>query len=497
MKLSALMHAAIPTITVEVDGNIEGITVDSRAVASGDLFMACQGISSDARQFIPEAIARGAAAVLYEADNLPAGFVSPTHVPAFAVSNLSKQVGHVASAFYQHPSKDLQVVGVTGTNGKTSCSHFIAHALHDAHAPSAVIGTVGQGQLGRMADTQATTPPPIRLHRQLAAFKQEGVRTVSMEVSSHALAQGRTAGVAFDVALFTNLTQDHLDYHKDMDDYASVKASLFSAPGLSKAVFNADDTFGRQLIAHYCDKLTVWAYGINSKPIKGVPMVTAHDIQQDTHGLTATISSPDGQGVLTSPQWGQFNLSNILAMISVLGVMGVPLAQALARAQTLPTVKGRMQRFGGKQGQPLVVVDYAHTPDALDQVCQALRAHHPGKLWCVFGCGGNRDQGKRAIMGRIADRYADHIILTNDNPRFEEPEAIVADIKSGITTSESLDVILDRASAIDTAIKRAGAQDIILIAGKGHEAYQEVKRDKLIFSDIDQIQIALQEQAND
>jgi len=474
MRLSELL-AGIAESPLSRDPEIRGLTLDSRAVEPGDLFLALPGTRTDGRQYIAGALARGAAAIVYEAD----GPEPDTHgVVAVGLRNLRDQVGRLADRFFGSPSRKLKVIGVTGTNGKTTTTQLLAQALDRGDGRCGLIGTMGSGFPGALDPSQHTTPDAVSVHRLLAGFVQAGAKSVCMEVSSHALDQARVAGVAFDVAVFTNLTRDHLDYHGDMDAYAAAKARLFDFPHLEAAVINADDRFGQALVTRTRPGVRVVGFGLEQGDVR------ARAVVPSTEGLAMQVITPQGEIAIRSALLGRFNASNLLAVLAVLLVLGIPLAEAaLALAQAKP-VAGRMERFGGTT-QPLVVVDYAHTPDALDKVLAALREHTEGKLLCVFGCGGDRDRGKRPLMGAIAERLADIVILTNDNPRHEDPQAILDEITGGMRTTPT--VVPDRTRAIRAALSESRAGDIVLVAGKGHEDYQQVGDRRLPYSDRETI----------
>jgi UDP-N-acetylmuramoyl-L-alanyl-D-glutamate--2,6-diaminopimelate ligase len=480
MRLSALLAGLVDTPPVQ-DPEIRGLTIDSRAVETGFLFLAVPGARTDGRRFITGALARGAAAVLYEAD----GAEPDTHgVPAIGVPRLREHIGHLADRFYGSPSRRLKVIGVTGTNGKTTTTQLIAQALDRADRRCGLIGTLGSGFPGTLDPSLHTTPDAVSVQQLLAGFAEAGASAVCMEVSSHALDQARVSGVVFDVAVFTNLTRDHLDYHGDMDAYAAAKARLFDFPHLEAAVINADDRFGQALIERSRARIRVIGFGLESGEIR------AHSVVPSADGLAMRVSTPHGEVALKSPLLGRFNAANLLAVLAVLLVVGMPLAEAaLAVAQARP-VAGRMERFGGDD-QPLVVVDYAHTPDALDKALRALREHTRGKLVCVFGCGGDRDRGKRPLMGAIAERLADVVILTNDNPRHEDPQAILTEIAGGMRTTPS--IVPDRVHAIRAALAESGPGDIVLVAGKGHEDYQQIGDRRLPYNDRDTVRDLLGE----
>nr|MDQ2694203.1 UDP-N-acetylmuramoyl-L-alanyl-D-glutamate--2,6-diaminopimelate ligase [Pseudomonadota bacterium] len=427
----------------------------------------------------------GAMAVLWEPPYAGPGVARD--LPLLAVDGLSRQVGHIAGRFFGHPSRDLKVVGITGTDGKTSCAHFIAQALHGPRTPSAILGTLGYGVYGRTTPASHTTPEALTLHRLLAAFRDQGVAQVAMEVSSHALEQGRVAGVDFAAAVLTNVTRDHLDYHGSLGAYAAAKQRLFTDCRPAAAVLNLDDAVGRSLAGALAGGgRRVVGYGLGARPTDGLDgFVWGEDLQLYPAGLGLRISSSWGAAQLHAGLLGHFNASNLLAALAALLALELPLAEAVRRLSQATTVAGRMERFGGEGGRPLAVVDYAHTPHALERVLTALKEHLQGRLWCVFGCGGDRDPGKRPEMGAIAERYADHLIVTDDNPRREDPQRIVGQILAGMQNPAAAQVIRDRRQAILTALGGAAAADIILIAGKGHEDYQLLGAQRLPFSDRD------------
>ncbi len=489
---------------------VSGLTLDSRRVAAGDVFFACAGGRVHGRTFIDQAIAAGASAVLEETAtgqeasvrwhsapgenagaNASVNASAGRKVPVVEIPALSQQVGVIAERFYGEPSRHLLMVGVTGTNGKTSVSHFLAHALQAAGgetAASGLLGTLGNGLVGALAPASHTTPDAITLHALLAQLRERGARSVVMEVSSHGLEQGRVNGVAFDTAVFTNLSRDHLDYHGDMAAYGRAKQRLFTWPGLHHAVINSDDAFGRELLSGLPAGVNGVAYGLDEASLSPAPGGTllGRIRRQDTHGLCLEVDGSWGRGEVETRLLGRFNASNLLAVLGVLLAHGLALDTALASVRELPQVPGRMECFGGN-GHPLVVVDYAHTPDALVQVLEALRAHTDGRLWCVFGCGGERDTGKRAEMGAAAERLADFVMLTDDNPRREDPWTIIAGIQAGLRQPDAAYVERDRARAIERVLSLATAGDVVLVAGKGHEDYQLVGDERRDFSDIEQV----------
>ena len=470
---------------------IERLASDSRRCAPGVAFFAYPGVAADGRAHIPEAIRRGAAGVLWESDGFD--WREEWRVPNVPVGGLKAQAGLLAHEFYGRPSDALWTCGVTGTNGKTSSSQWIAAVLTGAGAKCGVLGTLGTGFPGALADAGNTTPDALELHRTLAEMRREGAAAVAMEVSSHGLDQGRVNGVAFDCALFTNLTHDHLEYHGTMQAYAAAKARLFEAEGLGCAVLNLDDAFGVRLAARVreCGVRTI---GYSLSP-GGVAPGSVDEL------LAAARIAPERLELATS--WGaahtafqplgRFNVANALGVLGCLLAYGLPFAQAVAALGTLPPVPGRMQRVGDA---PLTVIDYAHSPDALEKVLQALRPvaqARGGRLVLVFGAGGDRDRSKRAPMGAAASRLADRIVLTSDNPRSEDPLAILRDIEAGVSTPHAIEP--DRARAIETAIGQAADADVVLIAGKGHESWQEIAGRREPFSDAVVARAALERRA--
>lgn len=484
-RLSALL-AGIADVSGDQDRNIDGLSLDSRQARCGDLFFARGGTRRHGLHYLHDALRAGVAAVAWEPaagwSELPPPPPGSAAVPTFAVDKLDTQIGVIADRFYGHPSKDLFVVGVTGTDGKTSCTQFLARCLDQPEERCGVIGTLGYGLYGELGEATHTTPDAVRLHRLLADMRERGARCVVMEVSSHALAQSRVAGVAFDVAVLTNLSRDHLDYHGDEAAYARAKRRLFEQPGLGTAVINMDDAFGRTLLAELPQATERVGYGFG--PVSdNLRQVVGSELRLDRDGFSMRVATPWGRGTLDSPLLGRFNASNALAVLAVLLLRGQPFAQATAAIRGLATVPGRMERFGGAPGQPLVVVDYAHTPDALRNVLEALRSHCQGRLWCVFGCGGDRDRGKRPLMGAVAERLADRVVVTDDNPRTEAAERIIEEILTGMQAPERVQVERDRERAIVHAVDGAAPEDLVLIAGKGHEEYQLVGERTLPFSD--------------
>ena len=451
---------------------ISDIALDSRNVTSGSLFCAYPGGQSDGRDYIQQAVKAGAVAVICEADNFEAPIIGG--IPIIPIVGLQTKVGLLAHCFYDKPSESLQIFGVTGTNGKTTCCYLLMQAFNSLGLRSAMIGTIGIGELSNMSYSRHTTPDPIALHRQLAVWRDQGVSQVCMEVSSHALDQARVAGVIFYCTLFTNLTHDHLDYHGDMEQYAQAKRRLFTDYASQLLVSNAEDPMGSDLIESANTEFVV-SYGENGD-------VFAEEVELDQAGISAHIIANDVDFSIKTRLIGRVNVANLLLLIATLLALSVSIEEIQEVVNKLEAAPGRMELYAGvNANSPRVVVDYAHTPDALEKALLSIREHCDGKLWCVFGCGGDRDRVKRAVMGSIADRYADQIIITNDNPRTEEPQNIADDIMMGVQGDAQ--VILDRAQAIARAIEQADEQDLILLAGKGHETTQQIGDQMLAFSD--------------
>jgi len=463
---------AIDTLGVR----FSGLAIDSRKVKPRDLFLAYPGQHADGRAHIAQAIAGGAGAVLW--DNKDFHWNSAWGVPNLGVADLRSHLGEIASRFFGNPSRDLWMAGVTGTNGKTSCSHWIAQSLTRLGRKSAVIGTLGSGFPGELDVAINTTPDAVSLQSQLAALRDAGATGCAMEVSSHGIDQGRVNGVEFDVALYTNLSRDHLDYHKTMEGYGAAKAKLFHMPHLKHAVINVDDQFGRELVDSIDrSKVNVLGYGF------GKADIAAHRLDLSSRGLKLEITTPWGPALLSSRLIGGFNAANLLGVLGVLMTADVSLQDAVDALAHVDPVPGRLQMIRLPDA-PLAVIDYAHTPDALEKVLRTLRELLPAgaKLVCVFGCGGDRDPGKRPVMGEVATRLADRAIITSDNPRSEDPRAIIADVAAGAHPGYEIDV--DRSSAIFKALETATPEDIVLIAGKGHETYQEIGSQRLPFDDV-------------
>jgi len=490
--LSTLLQD-VATVPAQSDCLVTHITQDSRAVGEGSLFVALSGGQVHGLDYAKQAMQQGASAILAELDDdkpLPA-----LGIPVIGLPDLRKKLGKIADRFYQSPSQKLNVVGITGTDGKTSVSHFMAQAINN----SAVIGTIGIGAVDNLEQATHTTPDVINVHKTLAEMVQQGIKTVAMEVSSHALDQGRVEGVAFDVAVLTNLSRDHLDYHKTLPAYAAAKAKLFSWQGLDALVINLDDEFGQQIAADFSSKRVksgggvLIGYGIGHKNDYPEGSLIAQNVQLTQQGLSADISYAGQTGKLEAAVLGRFNLSNLLASLGSMLALGFPLDDALTQLNQVHTVSGRMEKVPGASF--LTVVDYAHTPNALETVLSALREHTRNKLICVFGCGGDRDTGKRPLMAAVAEQQADVVIVTDDNPRTESPQKIMQDIVAGFTNPAAVIIEHDRAKAIKIALQQAQQGDAVLIAGKGHENVQILASGCQSFSDREQASKVLQELA--
>ena len=471
---------------------VTDLVQDSRAATPGCVFLACPGRTTHGLVHAAAAVERGAVAVLWEpgADLEPPAL--PERVAAIAIPHLSRHVGELADRFFRSPSADLRVAGITGTNGKTTTAFLLAQASDFLGRRGWYVGTLGHGHPGSVKEAGLTTPDAVTVQRRLAEARDEGASTLALEVSSHALDQERVAGVHFDTAVFTNLTRDHLDYHGTLEAYGAAKARLFHTPGLRCAVINVRDPFGRELIERldptieqivYTTANDVWAE-------RGTGWIRVSGMRATSNGLTLNVETSWGAGLLRSPLVGGFNAENLLAVLGVLLGWNVPLQKALAALALCVAPPGRMESFGGGT-QPLVLVDYAHSPDALAKVLDAARAHARGRLICVFGCGGDRDPGKRPLMGGIAEAGADVAIVTDDNPRTEESGAIIAQVLAGMRDAAAAHVVPDRAEAIRYAIADAEAGDVVVIAGKGHEDYQIVGIEKRAFSDRETVQACL------
>ena len=498
LRARSLAALAAGMFEAPADLHVTDITLDSRAVTPGALFVALRGLRRHGLEFAPQALRQGACAVAYEPPLSQADWNSAREQlalalaevgnPVFvvAVPQLREHLGTLADRFFDEPSLHLAITGITGTNGKTTCAWLLSQALSLCGRPAAYIGTLGFGLPGALTAQEFTTADVISVHRQLDALRRAGAQAIAMEVSSHALHQGRVDGVRFTTAAFTNLTQDHLDYHGTLEAYGEAKARLFQKP-LTARVINVDDAFGAALAGRPADAnqgrlvAVSRAARLSHEWLTGL-YVHARDVQRTAAGLTLTVASSWGETTFQVPLVGDFNIENVLTVLGILLSAGVSLDAATTALARCPAPPGRMETLRAATG-PTAIIDYAHTPDALEKALQAARAHCAGRLSVVFGCGGDRDAGKRPLMGRIAMALADDVTVTNDNPRTEEPARIVADILAGIDEPETLYVDYDRAAAIRNALVRAKAGDVVLIAGKGHEDYQIIGRERRPFSD--------------
>lgn len=473
-----------------------GVTQDSRKVLPGYLFLAIRGGNNDGRQFVQDAVGRQAAAVALDAGRAgepgDAQLVAAgqTTCPTVVVRDLAGQAGVIASRFLDDPSARLDVVAVTGTNGKTSCTHYVAQGLAKAGVRCGVIGTLGSGMPGAVSAPGLTTPEPVALQAKLAEFLAGGFAAVAIEASSHGLVQGRVNGTQVDVAVFTNITRDHLDYHADFAAYQEAKELLFGFDSLKAGVINIDDPFGRTLRA--TTRVPVITFAL----VDPAADVYCSDIVYARTGTTFTVHHGGNRRPVETTLLGDFNLSNWLAAFSVLLGLGHNFERTVSVMAGVTAVRGRMDPVPGPRCQ--VVIDYAHTPDGLAHALSAIRKHSAGSLWCVFGCGGDRDPGKRRTMGEIVARLADHTILTDDNPRTEDRLSIINDIAEGFSgTAGTLRIVPDRAEAIACALSEAESGDVVLIAGKGHETYQEINGHRLPFSDFDVVASVVARQVAD
>ncbi len=461
---------------VHFDADVQGLVLDSRALRPGQAFIALPGAHQHGLNYAEQVLAQGASAILY--DPLQAPAVPERHAPFLAVADLNAKLGAIVARFYGEPSRQLAVIGITGTNGKTSCSQFLGQMLPHC----GVIGTLGWGRWGALELTGYTTPDALTTQTMLAEFVKQELQTVAMEVSSHGLAEGRVNAVKFKGVVLTNISRDHLDFHGTMEAYIATKLSLFVKTDTEFAVLNIEDVLYPRFLQVIPANVDIWSYsakGINNRAIR---TVWAEQVHTGIEGLKFDLCYLDQRFEVQVPFYGAFNIENLLAVATVLLALGFELATIARQLRQLAPVCGRMQRLGDSRSA-LIFVDYAHTPDALQKVLQSAREHCQQKLWVVFGCGGDRDRGKRAQMGQVAEQYADIVVLTNDNPRTENPQSILQEIVSGCQQPEQLKVIEDRAQAIEFALAQLSPNDCLVIAGKGHEDYQEMGDQKLPFKD--------------
>ncbi|MFM5430748.1 UDP-N-acetylmuramoyl-L-alanyl-D-glutamate--2,6-diaminopimelate ligase [Aeromonas veronii] len=487
LLLSRALDALLRPFGIQAPAlTLTDIQLDSRRVGPGSLFVAIRGHQVDGRRFIEQAVAQGATAVVFEEDG---EFIPPsTPVPCIGMRDLPAHLSALAGYFYDQPAKKLALVGITGTNGKSTTALLVANWRTLLGGKAGVMGTIGNGLFGNLIEAENTTGSAVQVQANLAALQEQGADLVAMEVSSHGLVQHRVAALPFAAAVFTNLSRDHLDYHGTMEAYGAAKEQLLQLVDEPNAVINRDDELGAKWLEKYSSAV---AFSVNG-PIENHSgrQLTAQQLDFHQQGFRAQINSSWGNGVLSAPLLGRFNVSNVLAAMGVMLVLGYDFHELLATAPKLQPVTGRMECFGGGD-TPLTVVDYAHTPDALEKALQALRVHCTGQLWCLIGCGGDRDRGKRPMMAAMAEQYADRVILTDDNPRTEEPARIMADMVAGLRDPAAVQVEHDRVKAIALAIGQASKQDIILVAGKGHEDYQIIGTDKRHYSDRETVAAAL------
>ncbi len=465
--------------------DIANLTLNSNDVINGSVFIALKGANHHGLNYAKSAIEKGAIAIVFDNEDakLVNEILADSNVLKIGVTDLAKNLGEIAARFYGESSQKMNVIGITGTNGKTSCSQFLAQALENC----GVIGTIGWGKISELKQTLNTTPDALAVQKMLATLKNEGCENIAMEVSSHGLAQGRVNGVKFKGAIFTNFSRDHLDYHGTMEAYLETKLKLFDAPQLEFAVINLDDDISDKIIAAIPENVEIVGVTTKNKIATRGEILSAENIELNLSGIQCDVLWQNQKQALHIPLIGKFNLENVLCVLVTMLKLGFEFDEVAKRLTNLKPVAGRMEKFGGENNQPLVIVDYAHTPDALEKVLGSLRLHTKGKLGVVFGCGGNRDKGKRAQMGRVAEEFADWVIVTDDNPRFETSEEIIQNILSGFFNNEAK-VIYKREKAIQRAIEHADSQDCVLIAGKGHEDYQEINGVKLPFSDAECVQ---------
>jgi len=493
MKLRELLAAVdsvaqLPNNSELADAEVKGLKTNSHACGEGDLFIGMPGTRVDGGEFWPSAIASGAIAAIVSSQAAEKNPPTPEAV-VISASDMTQACAQIAAAFYDYPGQKLKLVGVTGTNGKTTTTHLIEFLLNKARLATALMGTLYTRWPGFVQTAVHTTPFAVELQQQLAAAVNAGCEFGVMEVSSHALAQGRVLGCPFEVGVFTNLTQDHLDYHSDMEDYFAAKALLFSPNYLKgKAIINADDAYGKRLIATLQPE-QVWSYSVSDRNAD----LWMSDLNYQPDGVSGVLHTPKGEVAFRSPLVGQYNLENVLAAVGAVLHLGLDLELIAAAIGDFPGVPGRMERVQISSQQDIsVIVDYAHTPDSLENLLKAARPFIPGKMICVFGCGGDRDRTKRPKMGKIAADLADVAVVTSDNPRTEDPERILQDVLAGIPDTVQPTVICDRATAIRTAILQAQPGDGVLLAGKGHEDYQILGTEKIHFDDREHARDALQ-----
>ena len=467
--------------------------IDSRKVKKGDGFFAWPGLTHDARQYVAQALSQGASACLVESNGIEQYDWMHEEITVGVYKDLKQACGLIADAYFESPSQNLTMLAVTGTNGKTSTAWWLSHALSRSGQRCTLVGTLGMGEAHQLHITGMTTPDPLQLHAQLRQWVDDGVKACAIEASSIGLSEHRLTGTRLKVAIFTNFTQDHLDYHGNMDAYWQAKSSLFAWPELQAAVINIDDTHGKALAAQLQANKAHESPDIWTISMLGDARLRAQSVQNGKHGLQFEVVEGDEIHLLKTDVVGEFNVLNLLGVLASMRALGIELSQAIKACHQLPSVPGRMQSLGGTK-TPCVVIDYAHTPDALIQALKALRPManaREGQLYCVFGCGGDRDTSKRMPMAKAAEDGADRIVLTSDNPRTEKPQDIIAHMVDGLSDPSKAIICIERAQAIAQTIRHAKPQDVILIAGKGHENYQEMGGVQIPFSDEKHVLAAL------
>jgi len=491
-SLDKLLKGWVTLQTHHSETSITGLSLDSRFTKKGDLFIALQGLQQHGLEHSEQAIANGASALVWESSSQVNENELPDDIPCLEIENLQQKLGLICQRFYNNASAQINVMAVTGTDGKTSVSQFIAQAMQQLNSACGVVGTLGYGVYPSFDNASHTTPDAIRIHSLLHDFYIDEVKNVVLEASSHGLSQGRLNGVVIDTAVFTNLGRDHMDYHKTIEEYFNSKKILFQCKDLKNAVINIDDEFGARLVKEFSNQLNIISYSI--EPSASEPgarnsssYINAINIKSEDGKTSFDIDSSWGTATVNTKLVGRFNISNLLAVSGALLVSGIEFSDAVKAISTIQTVSGRLE-FVAKETNtgkdlPNVVIDYAHTPQALMNVLKVLKEQCTGKLWCVFGCGGNRDQGKRKLMAEAVEQYADIAIVTDDNPRFENPAQITDEIESGFSSASSYTLIHDRQKAIEYAIQAADEKDIVLIAGKGHEAVQIINNEHFPFDD--------------
>ncbi|OOZ43075.1 UDP-N-acetylmuramoyl-L-alanyl-D-glutamate--2,6-diaminopimelate ligase [Solemya elarraichensis gill symbiont] len=492
ISLESLLSGIVTLPQEMAQLTVTSVTQDSREVKPGSLFIARAGLRSHGLDYLDTVVSQGAIAIVVEIDerwdaerieDAASQSMTASAIPVLALEDLTQAAGVIAARFYDDPSAKLDLVGITGTNGKTSCAWMLAHALNlQSHA--CMIGTIGNGTPGELSTATHTTPDAVTLQGLLAEMHVSRCVSVAMEVSSHAMTQGRVAGAVFDIAVFANLSRDHLDYHGSMEAYGDAKAQLFRMSGLKAAVINFDDDYAETISSCLDDDVKLVPVSSRGEKHAFESGLVAEKIETTATGLAFDLRYMGDVESMHTGLFGRFNVDNLLLSAGVLISLGHSLKQAILLLSQVPPVPGRMQLLT-KQGAATVVVDYAHTPDALEKALSACREHAQGELWCLFGCGGDRDQGKRAEMGRIADTLADRLIITSDNPRSEEPQLIADQILEGVADQAKTQIELDRAQAITLALQKAAADDLVLIAGKGHEEYQIIGDQRIHFSDVE------------